>query len=113
MISIDFQSGFPDQTADIAIGNQTYTIRVKWNERFEFWSMSIYDREAGPIATGIRMVRDYPMISHLSLSQFDGDFVFLRTFGDKDAPAFESLGGDYTLIYVSGDEIDAVISANG
>ena len=112
MITINFQSGFPDQTVDAAIGNQTYTLRAKWNQRFSFWSLSIYDRESLPIATGIRLVRDYPLTGHLSLSQFDGDFIFLRLYGNKDAPDFDSMGGDYVLVYVTNDEIDSVNAAS-
>ncbi|WP_158782504.1 hypothetical protein [Pantoea sp. BAV 3049] len=113
MITINFQSGFPSQSVDIAIGNQTYTLRTKWNERFSFWSLSIFDRESTAIVTGIRMVRDYPLIGYLSLSQFDGDFVYLRAYGTKEEPDFDSMGTDFTLVYVTGDELDAAISENG
>lgn len=112
MIIIGFESGFVDQLSDVSIGNQTFTIRVKWNERFGFWSMSIYDRESSPIATGLRMVRNSSLIGFLGLSQFDGDFIFIRNYGDKDEADFESIGGDFTLVYVSGDEIDAIVSSD-
>lgn len=112
MITINFIQGYPDQTSDVAIGDQTFTIRVKWNERFAFWSMGIYDRESTPIATGMRMVRDSQLIGFLGLSQFDGDFIFIRIYGDKDEADFDSLGDDFTLVYVSGDEINAVVSAD-
>lgn len=113
MITINFQSGYPSQSVDVAIDDQTYTLKTKWNERFSFWSFSIFDREASPIVTGIRLVRDYPLIGYLSLSQFDGDFIFLRTYGTKEAPDFDSMGTDFTLVYVTGDELDAAISTDG
>ncbi|QKJ86688.1 hypothetical protein PMPD1_1738 [Paramixta manurensis] len=110
MITVNFLSGYPDQTVDMAINEQTFTLRIKWNERFSFWSLSIYDRQFTPIVSGIKMVRDYPLTRHLSLNGINGDFIFMRNFGVKEQASFNSIDNDFSLVYLAGDEIDAAIS---
>lgn len=84
------------------------TLRAKWNERFGFWSLGIYDRDRNPILTGIKLVQDFPLISQCNLSQFTGELIFLRMSGTKDRPDFSSLGGDHVLVYLSKEELDAL-----
>lgn len=111
MILISFQSGLPDQTSDVAIGSDTYTVRVKWNYRFSFWSMTIYDRDSEVVIAGVRMIRDSALLKGLHIPGIDGDFAFIRTYGDKEEADFDSLGADFSLYYVTRDEIDAELSS--
>ncbi|SEQ64648.1 hypothetical protein SAMN05216522_10519 [Rosenbergiella nectarea] len=110
MITIGLQSGLADQTSELAIGSETMTLRVKWNQRFNFWSLSLYDRESSIIIGGIRMVRDAPLLQNLRVPNIDGEFIFIRQFGDKAEADFNSLGNDFVLVYITREEINAVIS---
>lgn len=110
MIEIIFTGQYPVQSSDFTIGNQVYTARIKWNQRFSFWSMSLYDRESDLIAGGVRMVANSPLIGFLNLSEFDGDFLFIRNHGDKAEPDFYSVGDDFSLIYLTRSEINELIS---
>lgn len=113
MIEIIFTRQYPVQSSDFTIDNQVYTARIKWNQRFSFWSLSLYDRESGLIAGGIRMVANSPLIGFLNLSEFDGDFLFIRNCGEKAEPDFHSTGDDFSLIYLTRSEIDEFISKGG
>lgn len=113
MITISFQQGYPTQSTDFTIDNQTFTIRVKWNQRFSFWSMSLYNRESALIIGGIRLVENTPLIGFLSLKYFDGDFFFVRNYGDKTPPDFDAIGGDFSLIYLRRNEINELVSEAG
>lgn len=112
MIIIGFQLGLDDQRSDLAIDDVTITLRVKWNQRFKYWSLSIYDRDSNIILAGIKMVRDSPLISGLRIPSISGDFLFVRQYGNKDEADFESLGDDFVLVYVTSEEINAVVSSS-
>lgn len=106
--AINFVSGFPDQTLTTVLDDFPATLRVKWNERFSFWSLGIYDRDRNPILTGIKLVQNYPLIGRYNLSQFSGEMIFLRMSGAKDRPDFESIGGDHVLVYLTEGEFNAI-----
>lgn len=111
MFEITLTSEYPEQTAQFTISNQTYTASIKWNERFSFWSLSIYDRDSALIVGGVRMVANTSLIKHLNIFYFDGDFLFIRNSGDKSEPDFYSVGNDFSLIYISRSEINELVSA--
>lgn len=111
MLVIGLQQQIPDQTSELAINDVTLTIRVKWNQRFSFWSLSIYDRDSNIIIAGVRMVRNSGLLQGIRIPCIDGEFLFIRQYGDKSEADFYSLGADYALVYVTREEINAVISS--
>lgn len=108
MIFFDLESGLTDQTIHDTLDGVPVTLRIIWNERFKYWTMSIYDRQQAAIITGVKLVRDYPLISRFNLSQLAGDFIFYRVSGPDDEASFDSLGVDYELVYLSEVEINVI-----
>lgn len=110
MIYFSFQPGLPDQTLHATLDGQPVTIRLLWNERFKHWTMNLSDRQGAPIIAGVRLTRDYPLISRFNLSSLAGDFIFYRLSGSKVSADFDSIGYDYDLVYLSKDELDVIQS---
>lgn len=108
MIFFDLEGGLTDQTIHETLDGVPVTIRIIWNERFKYWTMNLYDRQLEAIITGVKLVRDYPLISRFNLSQLAGDFIFYRVSGEDDEAAFDSLGGAFELVYLSEVEINAI-----
>ena len=106
--AINFVPGYPDQTMTTVFDDFPVTLRAKWNERFGFWSLGIYDRDRNPILTGIKLVQNYPLVGKYNLSQFGGELIFIRMSGTKDRPDFDSLGGDHVLVYLAEEELNAL-----
>lgn len=100
--------GEPDQTIQEVLNGVPVTLRFKWNTRFKFWSLSIYSRDGDPIFTGVKLVRDFPLLERLRLRELDGDFVLARIYGDWDYPRFDSLPEEMAIVWLNGDEIEAV-----
>lgn len=92
-------AGEPDQTVDVTIDNQPYTLRALWNERFGYWSLSVNERDGGPILTNIKMVNNYPLVKRFARLPIAGDLYFVSRSGKIDRPTFEDVGGDYGLFY--------------
>lgn len=112
MTPINFQAGYTDQTIQAVFDNYPVSLRLRWNERFGFWSIGIYDRESSPIITGIKLVQNYPLLSKFKIDSFTGDLYFIRTYGEKSRPDIDSVGGDHILVYATKEEIDELISTN-
>lgn len=53
-----------------------YLLNFKWNTRYEFWTMDIYDLEETAIHLGIKLVIGYPLLSQRALKNDSppGDF---------------------------------------
>lgn len=108
MIFIELENGLTDQTIHETLDGVPVTLRFVWNERFQYWTMSIYDRQQDPIIIGIKLVRDYKLIGRYSLSELAGDFIFYRTSGNSDEATVNSLGNDFELVYLSKGEADVI-----
>lgn len=97
---IPLVAGFTDQTSDIVLNNQPYTIRVQWNTRFEYWALSLYEREGDPLLVGIKMVQNYPLIQRFQKVNVVGDLYFLHRGGKTYRPGFDDIGTNtYGLFY--------------
>ena len=108
MIFFELERGQTDQTIHETLDGVPVTLRIIWNERFQYWTMSLYDRQQAPIITGVKMVRDYKLISRYSLNALAGDFIFYRLSGSKDEADVDSVGNDYELVYLSKVESDVI-----
>lgn len=98
---IPLLSGEPDQTADITIADTPYTLRMLWNERFQYWALSLYDRNDDPVILNIKIVPNYPLVSRYKKTTFAGDLYFMHSAGKTYDPGFDDVGGDsgYALYY--------------
>jgi len=92
-------AGFSDQTADITLDDLPYTIRVLWNERFGYWSLSINERDGEPILTNIKMVAMYPLVKRYKRLKMRGELYFVHRGGKTYRPGFDDVGGEYGLFY--------------
>lgn len=89
-----------DQTLDIAIEGIPYTLRVLWNERFQFFTLTIRERGGDDILTGVKMVPYFGLVSRYRKLPFNGDLYFIHRAGKTYRHGFTDIGGDaYGLFY--------------
>lgn len=100
--------GVADQTITDVFDGTPVSLRFMWNTRFQFWSVSIYDRQRNLIAGGLKLVRDYPMLGALKLEALPGEMFMIRMYGDWDYPKFTSLPEEFVLGYVSAEDLEAL-----
>lgn len=51
-----------DQTVQLEFDRNPYLLRVVWNERFQYFSLSLSTSDGVPMLTNVKMVRNYPLI---------------------------------------------------
>jgi len=89
-----------DQVLDIVIENVPYTIRVLWNERFQYFALSIAEKGGEDIVTNVKMVPYFPLVQSFRMFPFAGDIFFIHRGGKHYRPTYDDIGGDaYGLYY--------------
>jgi len=111
LLKIPLLTSTTDQFLDVTINDNPYTLRVLWNERFGYFSLSINDLNGDPILTNIKMVKNYPLTGRYKdtrlPNQNGGDFYLIQERGNADRPGYNSLGSEFALYFY---EPDAVVS---
>lgn len=89
-----------DQTLDITIQGVPYTLRVLWNERFQFFALTIRQRGGADILTNVKMVPYSPLVSRYRVLPVSGDLYFIHRTGKTYRPLYDAIGGEeYGLFY--------------
>ncbi|AWH88020.1 phage baseplate plug family protein [Limnobaculum parvum] len=92
-------AGLADQRLDVILDTETCSLRVYWNEYSGYWSLDIYQRNRDVIISGVKLVKNTPLLSRYNLNSPAGDFIFYDNNSGKSRPDFYSLGNDHILIY--------------
>lgn len=106
---IPLQPETTDQLVTVELDGNPYILRVLWNERFGYFSLSIGSADDTPILTNIKMVKNYPLIGRFKddLLPF-GDLYFVQEKGSAARPGYSDLAVNFGLYYA---EPDAVVTA--
>lgn len=70
----------PDFKQGVILDGKNYVLRIQWNTRGEFWSMSIYDGNETLLRAGIKLVQWYPLREQYNNPELPpGEFVLVDT----------------------------------
>ena len=96
-----------DQLVDVTLSDNPYTLRVLWNERGGYFSLSIFEREGAVIVENVKMVKNYPLIGRFKNTLLPvGDLYFVDNKNKNPRPLYTSIGtGDYSLVYYVPDVV--------
>lgn len=98
-------AGQADQTLDVTLDGQPYTLRVLWNTRFEYFSLSINEKDGDAILTNIKMVNNYPLLKRFKRLPMAGELYFIHRGGKTYRPTFDDIGmNTYGLYYYDPEE---------
>lgn len=99
--SIPLLADTTDQLFDVELSGNPYTLRVLWNERGGYFSLSVMEYQGNMILENIKMVKDYPLIGRFKDTRLPiGDLYFIDNKGKNERPIYESAGtDDYVLFY--------------
>ena len=106
---IPLQPETTDQLVSVELDGNPYILRVLWNERFGYFSLSVNAADDTPILTNIKMVKNYPLIGRFKSDLLPaGDIYFVQEKGNADRPGYSDLAVNFGLYYY---EADAVVTA--
>lgn len=103
---IPLLAGAPDQIVSVTLADTTYTVRMLWNERFGYWSLSLFDDYGDALVTNIKCVNNYPLVSRYQKTTFAGDLYFIHRSGKTYRPTFDDVGNNtYGIFYYDPEEV--------
>lgn len=106
---IPLQAETTDQLVSVELDGNPYILRVLWNERFGYFSLSVNAADDTPILTNIKMVKNYPLIGRFKSDLLPaGDIYFVQEKGNAERPGYSDLAVNFGLYYY---EADAVVTA--
>lgn len=109
--SIAVLSNTTDQLIDVVLSDNPYTLRILWNERFGYWSLSIFERDGPVIVENIKMVKDYPLIGQFKDTRLPvGELYLLDPKARPTRPGYDAFT-DYVLAYFVDDVVAVVPSS--
>ncbi len=106
---IPLQAETSDQLVSVELDGNPYILRVLWNERFGYFSLSVLAADETPILLNIKMVKNFPLIGRFKNTLLPaGDLYFVQEKGNSDRPTYEDLAVNFGLYYY---EPDAVVTS--
>lgn len=103
---IPLQPDTTDQLVSVELDGNPYILRVLWNERFAYFSLSISAADETPILTNVKMVKNYPLIGRFKNTLLPvGDLYFVQEKGSADRPAYADLAVNFGLYYYEPDPV--------
>lgn len=99
-----------DQTFNVELGGNPYILRVLWNERYGYFSLSINTADDVPILTNIKMVKNYDLTSRFKDLRLPyGGLYFIHEKGNSNRCGYDEIGINYNLYYYEPDADEAVV----
>ena len=106
---IPLQPETTDQLVSVELDGNPYILRVLWNERFGYFSLSVSAADETPILRNVKMVKNYPLIGRYKNTLLPaGDLYFVQEKGNADRAAYADLAVNFGLYYY---EADTVVTA--
>lgn len=92
----------PYQSLEVALADEAYTLKLRWNDGHAFWVIDLYDRDESPILLGVKMVKGFPLVRRYGIASLPryGDLVVYDRGHDGQEPTFDGLGSRFLLYYV-------------
>ena len=100
---------FASFTEEVTLESVPYRLEFTWNDRNEFWALTIKNRDLVTLIAGIKIVLSYPLlVIHPDRGLPPGELIAIDTTGDAVTVNRTNLGDNVRLIYYTEDEFDAI-----
>jgi len=100
LISLPVRNDLPEHQFRIEIEGTVYTLRFRWNQRYETWFMDIADAEDTDILNGVACLSNRDMIGHIRNNNIPpGIFITYDETGQERDPDRTTFGNDVKLFY--------------
>lgn len=103
---IPLQSDTTDQLVSVELDGNPYILRVLWNERFGYFSLSVSEADQTPILVNVKMVKNFPLTRRFQDLRLPfGSLFFVQENGTADRPGYSDLAVNFSLYYYEPDPV--------
>lgn len=93
----------------VVLDGETFILDFQYNTRAEFWTMSLFSRDAAPLLTGVKVVLSYELIQRYGTRSLPaGQVVAIDITDILERIKRDDLPESVELVYVTEDEFSAV-----
>lgn len=97
-----------EQYLNVTLEDNPYTIGLKYNVRFDFFTLSIAEKDGDLLLGGVKLVNNYPLIGRYLKTPLKGDFYLLHKGGKDIPPTYDNVGNEFMLYYYDDDIADVL-----
>lgn len=95
-----------DQLVSVELDGNPYILRVLWNERFGYFTLSVSTADETPILTNVKMVKNYPLTArYKDVLLPRGSLYFIQEKGTAERPGYSDLAVNFGLYYVEDEPV--------
>lgn len=106
-LEMPIRSDVPAYFFQIALEKVFYKFDFNWNERGNYWVMSILDQLDNQIISGIKLVTGIDILEKYKINGLPlGSFFILDTTGKNTDPDKDNFGVTHFLIYRESTTVD-------
>jgi hypothetical protein len=99
---------YPDYDFRTDLGDVEFLIRLRYLERFDTWLLDLCDKDESPIAEGLPVVLNKPLLSQIvDPRRPAGELMFVSLGSNASSPNFDDFGKTFLLYYLTNEEIAA------
>lgn len=101
---------YPEVEFPVDLGETEYILRFHYLERFDSWLLDVLDADSSPIAEGLPVVLNKPLLSQVvDPRRPAGDLLFIQLGSGDVPPSFEGFGTKFVFYFMTADEIAAAV----
>jgi hypothetical protein len=105
LFTIPTRTDLESYVEQVELDGVVYEFDVTWNQRDGAWYLSLSDAEGKPIASGLRIVVDFPLLHYVGHpDKPPGTLMAIDTSGSGVDPGLSELGGRVQLVYHAATE---------
>jgi hypothetical protein len=105
ILEIPLSNNETNYLIDVVLSGIEYKLRLLYNVRASFWSISIYEIDDTPIVEGVRLVINYPIFENIVNKKLPKGRLYLIDVSDTKIEALQDdLGTRCVLVYDDGIE---------
>ena len=99
------RAGEPGITFTIELVGDVFGVALRYNDRDDRFYMIVFDEDDSPIAVGLKVVLDTPIMQHVvDARRPKGEFVAVDVAGSTSEPNLTTLGARVDLLFVPWSE---------
>lgn len=100
-IEIPVATDTPLYTQRVTLDGIEYVLKFDWNDRENRWYLSLYDVSETPLATGIKIVSNWPLLRRFTSANMPPGSLMAADLSPQggESPMYADLGVRVKLLY--------------
>ncbi len=106
MIYFKIPYQYTDSISGITIDRKEYMLRFTYNDKFDYWTIGIYDSKMNPLSIGMKIMPNYPLNHYCKKDNTPSGVFAAMTFVETETIGMKEVKEESVIMtYVPYDEL--------